>query len=305
MTKRADSPVPSVGLVVPLFRSVDHIEPLAEYVNQLVREIPGQVSLTLVVDGCEASYNALKPRVDTFDCDVTVVSLSRNFGVGPALRAAMSTQDEDLTIAFGSDLQEPKELFVLFACELQRGEFDFVYGQRRTRDDPFISRTFSRIFWWMNRKLIFHDCPPGGFDVYGCNRVARTALVSMTEQRTNITSQMLWLGFRRNFYPFDRASRVNGKSTWSFRKKCGLFVDSITAFTTRPLALGLLLMTIGFVTSLWIELTNLTSGVLSITAVTALSFGSLLSGPYIIRNLDGNKYRPTFIIRSVEKYAKD
>ena len=293
----------SIGLVVPLYKSWTHIEALAAYVNQVKDQIGGVVSLTLVVDGCPKSELALKENVSLFSCPVRLVVLSRNFGVGPALRAAMSLQSEQFTIAFGSDLQEPLALFVDFAADLRTGQFDFVFGQRANRDDPLFSRCFSGLFWKLNRRLVFSDCPPGGFDVYGCNETARKALVQLEEHRTNITSQMLWLGLRRKFIAFDRMSRVDGKSTWSFKKKLGLFIDSFVAFTLKPLRTGLFgLFLVPFLLKV-ASIDTQFSTILWLFSSVLWSLSFVLIIPYILRYLDGNRDRPTFVIQSVERFG--
>lgn len=289
----------TVGLVVPLFRSWNHIEPLARYVNDLAKRINGPVTLTLVVDGCERSLEAFRKYSHLFGCDLRVVVLSRNFGVGPALRAAMLNQSESFTIAFGSDLQEPIELFVTFVDELRTGEVDFVFGTRISREDPFTNRIFSSLFWRLNKRLIFPDVPKGGFDVFGCNSAARECLVALNEHRTNITSQMLWVGFRRKFIPFARISRVEGKSTWSLRKRLGLFSDSFVAFSTKPLRLGLWMISLsGTMAALLHARTtqNLATG--SVVGALFLT-GAILIMPYISRFLDADKDRPTFIVREI------
>lgn len=290
----------SVGLVVPLFKSWNHVESLVVYVNQVRKEIGGDVSVTFVVDGCPQSESAIRNSISLIECPARLVVLSRNFGVGPALRAAMSVQDEQFTIAFGSDLQEPRDLFVQFASDLRLGHFDFVFGQRNSRQDPFLTKVFSNVFWRLNRKLVFPDCPPGGFDVFGCNSVARDGLVMLDEHRTNITSQMLWLGLRRKFVAFDRISRTEGKSTWSFRKKIGLFIDSFVAFTLTPLKLGLVCSLLLPVIISAATFDTHFSVVLWLLALIVWVLCFALVAPYLTRLFDGNRNRPTFVISKVE-----
>lgn len=293
----------SVGLIVPLYKSWTHVTAIIDYVNYLCSQISGSVTATFVVDGCDKSEHELRENIQKFRCPVRLIVLSKNFGVGPALRAAMSRQTEDYSIAFGSDLQEPRELFIQFADELLKGDLEFVFGQRVNRDDPFITRLFSQFYWFLNRKLIFKDCPSGGFDVYGCNSVAREALVNLSEHRTNITSQMLWLGFRRKFLAFDRVSRFDGKSTWSFRKKIGLFIDSFVGFSVVFLRVGITQLTLApVVFALGTKFENI-DAVLTTLALIQWLFGGILVAPYLVRFFDESRNRPTFVIRSEEYYC--
>ena len=287
-----------VGLLVPMFHSWNHVELLFDFVNKLDQEIRGGVNLTIVIDGCDLSEAKVREAIDKIDTSVRLVVLSRNFGVGPALRAGMSEQQECFTIAFGSDLQEPRALFVNFAEELLEGSIDFVLGQRSSRDDPYLSVIFAKIYWTINRLFIFKDSPRGGFDVYGCNRTARKALVNLEEQNTNITSQILWLGFRRKFVSFTRTSRTEGKSTWSFRKKLGLFFDSIYSFSHHFFTRVTLFISLSTMAFLCIsEQMNFSNNFkIIVLGGLASSYLLVLSG-FVIRIYEQSQNRPTFIIR--------
>ena len=289
---------PHVGLLVPMFHSWNQVELLFDFVNKLHQEIMGGVNLTIVIDGCDQSEDSVREAIHKADTTVRLVVLSRNFGVGPALRAGMSEQQECFTIAFGSDLQEPRDLFVNFAEELIEGSLDFVLGQRSSRDDPFFSALFANIYWVINRLFIFKDSPKGGFDVYGCTRTARSALVNLEEHSTNITSQVLWLGFRRKFILFTRANRAEGKSTWSFRKKLGLFFDSIYSFSPRLLNRVTLLGTLISVAFLWLAEQMNISSTFKIVVLGGLGGSYLLAlSGFVVRIYEQTKNRPTFVIR--------
>jgi len=289
---------PHVGLLVPMFRSWNHVELLFDYVNKLNQEIMGGVNLTIVIDGCGKSEESVREAIDDVDTSVRLIVLSRNFGVGPALRAGLSEQQDCFTIAFGSDLQEPRDLFVDFAKELVEGSVDFVLGQRSSRDDPFFSKLFAKIYWTINRLFIFKDSPKGGFDVFGCNSTARLALVNLEEHNTNITSQILWLGFKRKFISFTRISRTEGKSTWSFGKKLGLFFDSIYSFSPRFLNRVTLFGSLSSITFLLVTEQINSSSTLTIIVLGCLgsSYLLVLSG-FVIRIYEQTKNRPTFVIR--------
>lgn len=289
---------PHVGLLVPMFHSWNHVVPLFEYVNLLDQEITGGVSLTIVIDGCDQSEEIVRKMISLVIPAVNLVVLSRNFGVGPALRAGMKEQQDCFTIAFGSDLQEPRELFVNFAEELAGGSTDFVLGQRISRDDPFLSVVFAKIYWTINRLFIFKESPKGGFDVYGCNRTARLALVNLEEHNTNITSQVLWLGFRRKFISFARTNRSEGISTWSFRKKLGLFFDSIYSFYPPLLNRITLLASACSIFFLCLsEQINVSNSVTIVVLGSQVTLYLLVLSGFISRIYEHSKNRPTFVIR--------
>lgn len=218
----------TLDVVVPLFRSAKHIPKLFERVNELTGAISLRVRLVLVLDGPDVETEAaIESHVKDVTCRVRVVNLSRNFGVASALAAGMSDTDADMSICMGSDLQEPSSFFVSAVADIASGDFDIVLGARRTRDDPFLHRIGASIYWFTVRQSLGKEIPRGGFDVFAINSLARDALVALPEINANITTQLFWIGFRRKFSYFDRVARSHGRSSWTFRRKLYLFVNSL------------------------------------------------------------------------------
>lgn len=292
-----------VGVLVPIYRSATYIPEFVEFINYLSDRLNQRLFLTVVIDGCTESEVAIRNAIKDFRCPVRMIVLSKNFGVSAALFAGMSCQKEQFTVAFGSDLQEPLELFVEFVENLDSGGVDLVLGQRQRREDPYLMRITSTLYWWINRKFIFRDSPRGGFDVFGCNRIFRESLLAINEQRTNITSQMLWLGFRRRFISFNRRARKHGKSTWSWRKRLQLFNDSMYSFSKLPWQVFLTISSLGllsFIVALIFGGT--TAEHIAFVMSALLIVGFLMQLSFLSRVLDEIKGRPLFVIRSIEVF---
>jgi hypothetical protein len=301
--------------VVPMYKSVDHVPELVDYLDDLSEQIVGKLFVTFVVDGnVDETTQALiqyTERDQTWDSKI--IQLSRNFGVGPALIAAFEQSNSCTSVAFGADLQEPLELFVEFQNLLKKPELNLVLGVRRSRNDPAISKMFSKTYWKLYSRFISPSTPKGGFDVCGLSKSARRALVSMHEKNTNITAQIDWLGFSRQYIEFDRKPRSFGKSTWSFGKKLRLFFDSFYGFTDLPIrimqltsGLGIILFSIlGLLTGVsWVL------GLIQIPGYTTIVFLqlftanlvilciSILAG-YVTRTFDNTKNRPRYVIERI------
>ena len=305
-----------VEFIVPLYKSAEQIELLFERVNNIAEAITLGSSLHLVFDGIdEVAKNKVKEFSGSLRITLKITQLSRNFGVGPALMAGMSHCDSCMSICFGSDLQEPESLFKTFVDSIAQDKIDLIMGHRVSRDDPFVSRIGAKFYWWLVKKFINPSSPVGGFDVFGINKTARSALSSLPELNTNITSQMSWIGFRQQFIDFERTSRVNGKSTWTLKRKLGLFFDSIYGFTTLPITFITLTGAITsaiFLILIALSIIGSISGLISLpgyvtlllvsalgSSVTILSLG--IVGNYISRTFDNSKGRPTFLVASIEE----
>ena len=310
-----DASIVHFEAIVPMYKSVDHVPELIDYLDSLSNRIVGKLFVTFVVDGnVDGTTEALSQfsKVGrTWDC--RIIQFSRNFGVGPALIAAFESSNSCSSVAFGADLQEPMELFVEFQELLTNPDLNLALGVRRSRNDPAISKMFSKIYWRLYSRFISPNTPKGGFDVCGLSEKAKKALVSMHEKNTNITAQIDWLGFSREYVEFDRKPRSFGESTWSFGKKLRLFFDSFYGFTDLPIRLMQLTSGLGAILFSILGLLTGTSwalGLIQVPGYTTIIFLqlftanlvilciSILAG-YVTRTFDNTKNRPRYVVERI------
>lgn len=311
----SDSSTVHFEAIVPMYKSVDHVPELVDYLDKLSERITGKLFVTFVIDGNDDGTTEVltefKNTDRTWDCKI--IQFSRNFGVGPALIAAFENSNSCASVAFGADLQEPLELLLEFQKLLANPDLNLVLGVRKSRNDPTISKMFSKIYWRLYSRFISPDTPKGGFDVCGLSKNAKNALASMHEKNTNITAQIDWLGFTRQYIEFDRKPRSFGKSTWSFGKKLRLFFDSFYGFTDLPIrimqltsGLGVILFSIlGLLTGVsWalglIQIPGYTTIIFLqlFTANLVILCISILAG-YVTRTFDNTKNRPRYIVERI------
>jgi hypothetical protein len=284
-----------------------------DYLEVLNETLPCALSVAFVLDGdVDESEDALRKNLSTRDLKWRIVTLSRNFGVGPALLAGFETSEACIVAAFGADQQEPMDLFHKFVEILSNPSTHIVLGVRRTRQDDFLTKLFARTYWYLYRKLISPNLPTGGFDVCAFGRESRNALTSLKEKNTNITAQIDWIGFKRIYVPFDRLPRLQGKSKWTFNRKVKLFFDSFYGFTDLPIrimqifsALSVMVLAILALTSFiaWIlGLVNipgyLTIIFLQILTANILILAISITAGYVTRAFDNSKNRPVYIIEN-------
>lgn len=301
--------------VVPMYKSVSHIPELVAYLDELSAQILGKLFVTFVVDGNDDGTTEVLTEYFKVDRNwaFKIIQLSRNFGVGPALIAAFENSDSCVSVAFGADLQEPSELFSEFQKLLANPELNLVLGVRRSRNDPLISKMFSKIYWWLYSRFISPNTPKGGFDVCGLSKIAKNALTSMNERNTNITAQIDWLGFTRRYIEFDRKSRSHGRSTWSFGKKLRLFFDSFYGFTDLPIrvmqlssVLGIMFFSVlGLLTGIsWalglIQIPGYTTIIfLQLFTANLVIFCIAILAGYVTRTFDNSKNRPKYVVEKI------
>jgi glycosyltransferase involved in cell wall biosynthesis len=245
-----------------------------------------------------------------------LISLSRNFGSFSAIRAGLAAAEGDLIAVMAADLQEPASLVRDFFRGLAGGEHDIAVGVRTSRDDPVGDALPARVFWWLFRRLVEPQIPPGGVDVFGCTRQVASQLVRLDESHTSLVGLIYWLGFRRLEVPYVRLPRPSGSSGWGFRRKVRYLLDSIFSFTDLPITVIIAVGAIGVAAStIWsvvvlaawaagqINVPGYTPLMLALFFVTSAILISLgLVGSYVWRTYENSKGRPGVVPMTHERF---
>jgi glycosyltransferase involved in cell wall biosynthesis len=309
-----------LSLIVPVYRNEASLPRLLDVILDLGLRLPEPLEVVFVVDGSpDGSFRLLRDRLASWSLASQLVDLSRNFGSFAAITAGLHVAKGDRFAVMAADLQEPPELIETFQRLLASGEADVVFGHREGRSDPLVSRLLSAFFWRLYRRYVVPDMPAGGVDVFACSRQVRDQLVALTEQQSNLVALLLWTGFRRAFVPYRRQARLEGQSAWTLGRKMRYALDSIFSFTDLPIRalLGLgagatgaaLVMSVVVVVSWTLGLipvlgyTPLILTIMGFGGLTALGLG--IVGEYLWLTLQNSRNRPTFIVRSIDRFGGD
>lgn len=304
-------------LVIPVYRNEGSIPELLDAVHRLHRALDGEMEAVFVVDGSpDRCYELLRAALPREPFPSTLALLSRNFGSFQAIRVGLELGVGDRFAVMAADLQEPPELVLEMDRVLRDEAIDVVVGVRDGRKDPLLSRVPAQIFWSLYRRFVVPDIPPGGVDVFGCNRKFRDSLLQLDEHHSSLIAQIFWLGFRRKCISYVRQARQHGKSAWTLRKKINYLTDSIFAFTDLPIRLlirvggggavvagflGIVVLTarlLGMITVPGYAITMLTISFLG--AVNLLSLG--IVGSYAWRAYENTKGRPLAVVLRQEEF---
>ena len=304
-------------LVVPVYRNEGSIPDLLDAVAGLHRRLDGALQAVFVVDGSpDRCYELLRDALPTQIFASRLVLLSRNFGSFPAIRAGLELCESERYAVMAADLQEPPELVLQMDEVLRNEPVDIVVGTREARSDPFLSRLPAELFWWAYRRYVVPEVPPGGVDVFGCNRAFRDTLLKLDERHSSLIAQIFWLGFRRKLISYTRRSRQHGKSAWTLKKKVNYLMDSVFSFTDLPIRL---LVRVGGATALLAGVLGVVvavarlMGIVSVpgyamTMLTIIFLGSVnlfglgIVGSYAWRIYENTKSRPHTVAMLVHRY---
>lgn len=279
--------------------------------EQQLAAINMELELIFVDDGSgDASLDELllikKARPTT-----KVIKLSRNFGAVHASKCGFQFVTGDCFMILAADLQDPPELILQMVEKWQAGS-KFTICERISRDDPFVSKLYAAVFYWLLHKLVISDYPEGGYDMALMDKSLLSHLASSSK---NLYTPLLayWLGYKPEIIHYHRAKREHGKSCWTFKKKFKAFLDVMLGFSVTPIRMisgfGLIVAALSFAygTSVVINafLGNVpVAGFAALAALITFLLGLVIVmlgiiGEYLWRVFDEVNRRPEVVIDEV------
>ncbi len=212
-----------------------------------------------------------------------------------------------------ADLQDPPELIPDFLARWKKGG-QIIWGVREKRPgEKKHSLGFSKLYFFLMRRFVgLQNMPPTGSDYFLIDRLVIKAFRLFGETNVSTIGLLTWLGFQHDYIPYDKCERLHGSSGWNFEKKIKIIVDSITAFTYKPIRImsyvGFLVAIIGFIYACIVIFNAIFNGtpvmgypslmvaILVIGGIQMLMLGLL--GEYLWRALDEARRRPNYIIEA-------
>ncbi len=267
--------------------------------------------LIFVVDG-SGYEDELQLRIIAEHNDwIKVIILSRNFGQHIAISAGYKMSDGDIVCMLNVDQQDPPSEIPKLLQKMKNEKLDIVYGLRDVRKDKFLKGLTSAIFNFTLNKLTGDDTPLNVATLRIMSRRFINEFNSLSEKSRYIPGLEHWLGFSRGYIQINHQERIDGKSSYNFKKRIILAVDSIISYSDLPLRWtaisGFIIAGLGFIfliilIIMKISIINFQPGYIS-TISFIIFVGGLqisvtgLAAIYIGRILKEVQNRPLFIVK--------
>ena len=305
-------------LVIPVYRNESSLPDLLVAVEELNKKLDNDLEVVFVVDGSpDRCYELLRAALPHQSFTSQLILLSKNFGSFMAIRTGLQFGKGDHFTVMAADLQEPPELVLEMNRILRSQDIDVVVGVREGRHDAFSTRIASKVFWGLYRRYVIPEIPPGGVDIFGCNKTFRDSLLTLDERHSSLIAQIFWLGFRRAVVTYTRQERKHGKSAWTLRKKVNYLMDSIFSFTDLPIRLLIrvgaggsalaALLGIFVLFAKFHKMINVPGYAMTMLAITFLGCLNLLGlgivGSYAWRTYENTKKRPLAIPMRINSFG--
>lgn len=304
-----------ISIVSPVYRAEALVDALVETIIEEVSKITPDFEIILVEDcGPDNSWDKIKENCAKYPV-LKGIKLSRNFGQQHAMQAGMDASVGEFIITMDCDLQDhPTEIIKLYNKALEG--FDIVQASRTNRQDDFLKKMSSVLF---NRLLSYlsetkQDPTVANFVLY--RRVALEAIAEVNDYRRYYPMLIQWVGFKRAKVEIEHRERDTGGSSYSYKKRIVLAIDTILTFSDKPLRMavkfGVFTTFIAIVATV-VMLAIYMRGSIAVPGWTSLAllitfFSGVIIlilgvvGMYVGKTFESVKARPTYIIREQKNF---
>lgn len=306
-----------ISIVTSLYKSKPYVLDFYQRHLACIQKMTISYEFIFVDDGSHDGVDEVVESIIKSDPNVTLISLSRNFGQHAAMFAGLEFAQGRVIYATDCDLEEaPENLVPMFQMLNDQPEVDVVYCVTRARSGNFVSKVFGDFFYTLFDYLSSVKIPRNQAWQRLMRRKYVQELLRFREAESLPAGLMVLAGFNQAPYLIDR--RFKGVSSYSIKKRVLLAVNSLIAFSSRPLAvicgIGFSVTIVSILVIAVIVFRKLTSEsyqvgwsslIASIWCVGGLILTSVgVVGLYVAQIFSQVKERPKYIIKSISRANK-
>lgn len=301
---------PVISVVIPVYRGEECLNELYRRLVTVLEPLVQTFEVVLVEDcGPDNSWKLIT-QLACRDSRIRGLQLSRNFGQHRAITAGIDVARGDWVVVMDCDLQDrPEEIPQLYA-EALKG-FDVVLARREHRRDGWWKRTTSSVFYAVFRYFteLPYDGTVGNYRII--SRDVANSFRGLREQMRFFGGIINWLGYRVSSVTVVHDERFAGETAYTWNKLINLGVQTIMAYSDKPLRLairfGFSLAVAALIGGVWVFAKAISGGVsvsgwaslmVSIYFLSGVILGFMgVIGLYLGRVFEEVKGRPLYVVR--------
>jgi len=303
-----------VSVVAPIYNEESNVTNLVYRISEVFKQISVDWELVFALDPCtdRTEEKILKLIEEGFP--IRLVKFSRRFGKPVSLIAGLRHCLGDASIVIDSDLQDPPELISTMIEKWREGNLVVIPQRVSRRGENFIYLKSAELFYWILEKFSEVKVPRNTGDFRLLDKRVVKEICRINERHGFLRGLTSVVGFKTSIIPFDRDSRLSGKTQISILGACGIALDGIVPFSKAPIRF-VLILGLGI---LFVALSSLvlwTIGGFSrgfgdnwslhvFFIITWILFGVTMSslgvvGEYVLRCYEDSRHRPLYIVDNI------
>ncbi len=252
-----------LSIIIPMFNEADNVESTLNRVEEALASFNGTYEIIAVNDGSLDNTLEILNRVAKQNGNIKIVSYSKNFGRGRALRTGFKESRGEIIVSIDADLSYDPHYINDF-MEILRSEqdIDFILASPYMPGGSVKNVPFSRL--WISKlgnRILRFAMPNRIYTSTGIFRAYRRKVLDSLELESDgkeihleILSKALALGFQVKEIPAVLSSRKKGRSKFKFKKTAASHL--IFSAFEKPMIvfgfLGLLTLSVGFLVGIYI-----------------------------------------------------
>ncbi|UZE19670.1 glycosyltransferase family 2 protein [Pseudomonas sp. B21-054] len=307
-----------LSIVATLYQSAPYLNEFYERASAAAKQLAGDdFEIVLVNDGSPDNSLDLAVKLTEQDSHVVVVDLSRNFGHHKAMMTGLAHARGERVYLIDSDLEEEPEWLMHFAGQMDIERCDVVYGVQERRKGSWFERWSGQWYYRFFKALTGLVLPENIVTARLMTRRYVEALLLHEEREVFMAGLWHITGFDQR--PHIIKKHNTSETTYTFRSKMYLLVNSVTSFSNAPLvnifyigvSISLFALTyIAYLVTHWLFLSKPLSGWTSVMASIWLLGGMIISfigvvGIYLSKIFSETKQRPYTIVRHIYAQQQD
>ena len=308
-----------ISVIGPLYNESGLVE---KYCDEVINTFKGHsdrytLELILVDDGSKDDTFLKASKIKNSHPDIiTLVKLSRNFGLEGAIDAGLRVAKGEAIIAMDADLQDPPSVIIQMLEKWENGA-DIVVGSRAGRpNDSLFKKVTASIFYAILDNLsgkLKLEKSAANFRLL--SRKALIQYLSYNEKNRVFRVLVPFLGMKTAVVEYERDKRFAGETKYNFKSMTRYALDSITGISIEPLrkipllaVISGLLFIVSVMTTFFVHQAQLPFVILA--ALLSLLFTLLFIALSVIAEYLGQicievKGRPTSIIYSQDSFQNN
>lgn len=238
-----------ISVIAPMYNEESLVK---EYCEETVNSLEHicdsyDYEILLINDGStDSTWSKMLEMYQLYEGRVSLVNLTRNFGLEGAVSAGLKMAQGDIVVAMDADLQDPPEL-ILEMIKLYEQGADVVIANRVKRsNDNFLKRWSASLYYKILDELSGKiHLERGAANYRLLSRKAVETLLDLPEVNGVFRVTSAFIGMKTKVVEYDRNKRFAGKTKYNLRSMMRYAFDSIAGISIEPLRKIIWLLPLG------------------------------------------------------------